>query len=253
MNYLLQRSTLLSLAISACFSISAEAAPVVSRLTPPSQLFATQGAESGPIIARFIPGQRFDLQATVSPDAGKTISDVQFLVDGNPVPGSITLTGGAALNSGLPLDTKVASLRAYTNTLVGVHTLSVKVTQSDNQQTTALGNFEIVGINANAGRKAKNIIIMVGDGMGASHRTAARIMLNGYAQGKTKERLAMDSFPNTAMIMTASLNSIITDSAPGMSNYVTGNKAQNNQEGVWPDDTKDAFDNPRFEYVSEFL
>ena len=94
---------------------------------------------------------------------------------------------------------------------------------------------------------------MLGDGMGASHRTAARIMLNGYAQGKTKERLAMDTFPNTAMIMTASLNSIITDSAPGMSNYVTGNKAQNNQEGVWPDDTKDAFDNPRFEYLAEFL
>ncbi|MFO1368765.1 MAG: alkaline phosphatase [Marinagarivorans sp.] len=249
MNKLLHASVLMCAGVAA----SANAAPVVSRLTPPSQLFASQGAEAGPIIARFIPGQRFDLQATVSPDAGKTITSVQFFVDGNPVSGSVALTGGSALNAGLPPETKVASLRAYTNATPGIHNLSVKVTQSDNQQTTATGNFEIVGINANAGRKAKNIIIMLGDGMGASHRTAARIMLNGYAQGKTKERLAMDTFPNTAMIMTASLNSIITDSAPGMSNYVTGNKAQNNQEGVWPDDTKDAFDNPRFEYLSEFL
>jgi alkaline phosphatase len=38
-----------------------------------------------------------------------------------------------------------------------------------------------------------------------------------------------------------------------MQNYVTGNKANNNQEGVWPDDTADKFDNPRFEYLSEFL
>ena len=46
----------------------------------------------------------------------------------------------------------------------------------------------------------------------------------------------MDTFPYTGQVMTGSLNSIVTDSAPGMANYVNGNKAQNNQEGVWPDD-----------------
>ena len=45
----------------------------------------------------------------------------------------------------------------------------------------------------------------------------------------------------------------MTDSAPGMSNYVNGNKAQNNQEGVFPDDTTNVFDNPRVEYLSEYL
>ena len=101
---------------------------------------------------------------------------------------------------------------------------------------TRSGNFEVVGIDK-SGHKAKNIIIMLGDGMGSGHRTAARIMLNGVAQGKVKGKLSMDTFPVTASIMTASLNSIVTDSAPGMQNYVTGNKAANNQEGVWPDDT----------------
>ncbi|MEI6618107.1 MAG: alkaline phosphatase, partial [Betaproteobacteria bacterium] len=51
----------------------------------------------------------------------------------------------------------------------------------------------------------------------------------------------------------ASLNSIVTDSAPGMTAYVSGNKNNNNEEGVFPDDTTDPFDNPRIEYLSEYL
>jgi alkaline phosphatase len=103
------------------------------------------------------------------------------------------------------------------------------------------------------GRKVKNVIILLGDGMGATHRTAARVIGRGYAQGKAQGRLAMDTFPFTGMVMTSSLDGVVTDSSPGMSNYVTGNKAANNQEGVWPDDTSDAFDNPRTEYLSEYL
>lgn len=252
MHHFIKKVSLLSLVMSTAIAASAIAAPTISRLTPPSQLFATNGAESSPMIARFIPGQRFDLQATIRPDAGQSITAVQFSVDGVPVSGLATLTSSGLLPT-LPVGSTAASIRAYSNTTPGIHILTVKATQSDNQIVTATGNFEVVTIVANSGRKAKNIIIMLGDGMGASHRTAARIMLNGYAQGKVKTRLAMDTFPNTAMIMTASLNSIVTDSAPGMANYVTGNKADNNQEGVWPDDTVAKFDNPRVEYMSEFL
>jgi alkaline phosphatase len=38
-----------------------------------------------------------------------------------------------------------------------------------------------------------------------------------------------------------------------MTSYVSGNKNNNNEEGVFPDDTLDAFDNPRIEYLSEYL
>jgi alkaline phosphatase len=55
------------------------------------------------------------------------------------------------------------------------------------------------------------------------------------------------------MVKTASLNSVVTDSAPGMTSYVSGNKNNNNEEGVFPDDTIDPFDNPRIEYLSEYL
>ena len=62
------------------------AAPRVTRLTPPSSLFSF-GDPQPPVIARFLPGQRFDLQATISPDAGQTIVGVQFYVDDDAVSG----------------------------------------------------------------------------------------------------------------------------------------------------------------------
>ena len=256
MNKLInKRISALSLAIASALATGgAYAAPTISRLTPPSQLFATSGTESAPMIARFIPGQRFDLQTTASPaNPANTIASVEFKVDGTSLG---TVSGGALVTTGLvgglPANTAVASLRAYSNNTPGVHSLSVTITESDATTSTATGNFEVVGITQ-TGRKVKNVIIMLGDGMGSGHRTAARIMLKGEAMGKAKGKLAMDTFPYTGQVMTGSLNSIVTDSAPGMANYVNGNKAQNNQEGVWPDDTTAAFDNPRVEYMSEFL
>ena len=257
------RHALCLAAMSALVSLAgqAQAAPNISRLTPPSNpLLATAAT-----LARFLPGQKFDLQTTVQPDAGTTIASVSFAVDGSTVATivnngtttdqfsgktSLVKTG---LVSGLASNTVVASLRGYANSTPGVHTLTVTATDTAGGTTTKTGNFEVVAITANNGRPAKNIIIMLGDGMGAAHRTAARIVAKGYLQGKAQNLLAMDTFPYTGMVMTASLNSIVTDSAPGMSNYVNGNKGQNNQEGVFPDDTSAAFDNPRIEYLSEYL
>ena len=238
-------------------AVTSLAAPVISRLTPPSNALSA----SANTLARFLPGQKFDLQATVRPDSGATVSTVVFAVDGTTV-ATISSAGGNTANTNILPATALtatvpnavaASLRGYSNNSVGVHTLTATATDSNGATTTQTGNFEVVGLTLNNGRPAKNIIIMLGDGMSVAHRTAARIVAKGYAQGKAQGRLAMDTFPQTAMVMTASLNSIVTDSAPGMSNYVNGNKAQNNQEGVFPDDTTDAFDNPRIEYLSEYL
>jgi alkaline phosphatase len=234
-------------------ALEAAAAPEVSRLTPPSELFATQGA-SAQVISRFLPCQRFDLQATVRPDPGQSITGFSFAVDSvvlKPTAGTDSMRPADAIATTYPGSVAV-SQRAYSNCKPGIHTLVVSATQSNGATTTATGNFEIVGISKQ-GRKVKNIIILLGDGMGVAHRTAARIMAKGYAQGRAKGLLAMDTFPYTGMVMTASLNSIVTDSSPSMSAYVNGNKTANNMEGVFPDDTADAFDNPRVEYFAEFL
>jgi alkaline phosphatase len=122
----------------------------------------------------------------------------------------------------------------------------------DNGNTvTATGNFEVLRMPALG--SLKNVIFLIGDGMGAAHRTAARIMSKGISLGKANGRLNMDTFPVTGMVETASLNSIITDSSPGAACYSTGNKSNNNQQGVFPDDTRDFFDNPRVELIGEFL
>jgi alkaline phosphatase len=275
-----------ALVVLAAFSPTLLAAKI-SRLTPPSELFASGSAT--PIISRFLPGQRFDLQATVQPDPGKSITAFYFSVDGkftapaffdynagvtfpfenrrsvvdesaspsaciDSHTGLTTGASGCNLVSGLPGNTVVVSQRAFSMYAAGTHTLTVAAIQNDGSQISAQGNFQIVGdVSSGSGNIAKNIIIFLGDGMGATHRTAARIMAKGYAQGKAKSPLTMDTFPYTSMVMTSSLNSIVTDSAPGMQNYVTGNKAANNQEGVFPDDTLAAFDNPRVEYLSEYL
>jgi alkaline phosphatase len=232
---------------------AAHAAPVISRLTPPSELFAS-GNPNPPYIARFLPGQRFDLQATVRLDPGTTLKSFAFAVDGVETRAAPGTTSVVTAGLTLPADANAAvvSQRAYSFRRPGVHTLTVRAIQSDGQSATARGNFEVVGLGRDA-RPARNVIILLGDGMGAAHRTAARIISRGYAQGKAQGRLAMDTFPFTGMVMTSSLDGIVTDSSPGMSNYVTGNKAANNQQGVWPDDTSDAFDNPRVEYLAEYL
>jgi alkaline phosphatase len=230
----------------------ANAAPTVSRLTPPSELFSSGNPE--PVIARFLPGQRFDLQATLRPDPGHRIVEVHFSVDGRSVAMPAALRDCAeGCIKGVPVESVIATIRAFSVERPGRHELGVVAIQDDTQTLTARGNFEVVPFGVPMGPKVKNIIIMLGDGMGAAQRTAARIVKGGYAQGKAIEPLAMDTFPAMALVKTASLNSIVTDSSPGMTSYVSGNKNNNNEEGVFPDDTIDAFDNPRVEYLSEYL
>jgi alkaline phosphatase len=101
--------------------------------------------------------------------------------------------------------------------------------------------------------RAKNVILFIGDGMGIASRTAGRILSKGYTGGKANGLMAMDTFPYNGMLMTSSLNSLVTDSAPGAHNYSTGNKTNNGMEGVFPDNTAADDDNPRIENLSEWL
>lgn len=103
------------------------------------------------------------------------------------------------------------------------------------------------------GKPARNVIILLGDGMGVAHRTAAGLVRHGVAAGQPKGWLAMDGFPGTGLVTTHSLNSIVTDSAPGMACYTTGNHANNNQEGVYPAHVLSPSFAPRVEYLAEYL
>lgn len=72
---------------------------------------------------------------------------------------------------------------------------------------------------------ARNVILFVGDGMGISTVTAARI-LEGQLQGRDGEfnRLSFEKFDNLALSVTASANQQTSDSAPTATAMVSGIK-----------------------------
>jgi len=73
--------------------------------------------------------------------------------------------------------------------------------------------------------KAKNVILFIGDGMGVSTVTAARI-LDGQQHGRSGEEghLSFEDFPNTALVKTYNTNQQVPDSAGTMSAIMTGIK-----------------------------
>ncbi len=76
--------------------------------------------------------------------------------------------------------------------------------------------------------KPRNIIFLIGDGMGLAHITAAKL-----EQGK----LAMDRFKTIGLFTTGSLNDYVTDSAAAGTALATGFKTNNDLVGVGPDKT----------------
>jgi alkaline phosphatase len=102
-------------------------------------------------------------------------------------------------------------------------------------------------------RRAKNVILLIGDGLSPAHRVAARLLSKGIAEGKARGKLAMDDMPQMALVATAGSDSIITDSANAASAYATGHKSAVNAMGVYADRTADPFDDPKVETISSLV
>ena len=83
--------------------------------------------------------------------------------------------------------------------------------------------------NTVSAAEAKNIIFFLGDGMGPVTQTAARIYAGEKAGLDVPEtyKLAMEQLGYAARIKTYSEDAQTTDSAPGMSSYMTGLKSKN--------------------------
>jgi alkaline phosphatase len=214
-------------------AVSVAASPTI-RLIPPSG-------------ARFLEGQRFDLRVEgkgVGPFAA-TLS-----LDGQP----LTFTSGGQNTVATDGVTTAGyggfNRRGFSLTAHGHHTLTATFTDATGS-AGASSEIEILDVGGRS--EIRNVIIMLGDGMGVAHRTAARLVRYGVTAGQPNGYLAMDGFPGTGLITTHSLNSIITDSAPGMACYVTGSHAQNGQEGVYPANMTNPFYYPRVEYLAEYL
>ncbi|WP_431205743.1 alkaline phosphatase [Bradyrhizobium betae] len=129
-------------------------------------------------------------------------------------------------------------------TLARPGSVTVDVSDGTNQRSIAWTVYET------GPRKAKNVILFIGDGMSPAHRVAARILSKGIAEGKSRGKLAIDDMPHMALVATAGSDSIITDSANSASAYATGHKSAVNALGVYADRTASPFDDPRVETIT---
>ncbi|KIW18028.1 hypothetical protein PV08_02315 [Exophiala spinifera] len=102
-------------------------------------------------------------------------------------------------------------------------------------------------------RKAKNIVMFIGDGMTTNMITAARLIAHQQINGKYQTKMAMDSFPVLGHQMTHSLDSYITDSANSATALYTGHKSTVNALGVYVDSSKTPFDDPKVETIAELF
>lgn len=86
-------------------------------------------------------------------------------------------------------------------------------------------------------RRAKNVILFVGDGMGVTTITASRILagqLTTPNQGGEENLLSFEKFPYLAHSKTYQVNQQVADSAPTMTALITGYKTRDGMLSVDP-------------------
>ena len=114
------------------------------------------------------------------------------------------------------------SLEAFSRTGVDYNTVPTSSTEwfKIGKQSVLVNKSAVPDL-----RRAKNVILFVGDGMGVSTVTAARIM-EGQLQDRDGEfnRLSFEKFKHLALSVTASANQQTSDSAPTATAMVAGIK-----------------------------
>ena len=100
-------------------------------------------------------------------------------------------------------------------------------------------------------RKAKNIILLISDGMSLSQVSTYRLL-----KGGPNERISVDKFPISGIVLTHSEDAIVTDSASSATAFSTGKKTNNGALGL--DKDKKVLENfteiiTKYGYVSSLI
>ena len=98
---------------------------------------------------------------------------------------------------------------------------------AEDDKYTMLEPYETVSVEEPQGRKVKNIIFMIGDGMGLEQISAAWVCNGG--------KLNLDNFSKVGIQRTYSANRLVTDSAAAGSALATGQKTNNGMIAMDPD------------------
>ncbi len=186
--------------------------------------------------AKFLAGQKFDFAIEV---AGAANANMNVTVNGKDAEKFFGKTAE------IKMDGTTARYRINNVSLDKAGSYDIKVKSGNITREVAYN-----AVKADK-QKAKNVILMVGDGMSLQAREMARIIGKGIQEGKYNDLLEMEKMPNMALITTSGYDSLVTDSANSASAYATGNKAAVNAMGVYGDSTPDPLDDPKVENIIE--
>jgi alkaline phosphatase len=254
------RSIGLGLVIFSALVVCARAETVLRVIPPPGATFA--------------PGQHFDVRVEAD-DLRGTPRQFTIEVNGNDQKREIfgteefkTFRPSPAGRGASNQTNGGVTRRNWSLERPGKYELKATLTDANGMKLTATSTIEIQNLPPSPNR-ARNVILFIGDGMGSAIRTAARVMSKGIDGGRMKGLLEMDQMETVGLVMTSSLDALVTDSSPGASAWATGNKSLNNWHGVFPDNTGPVvangaldrnpeaaipyLDNPRVENLAEFL
>ena len=191
--------------------------------------------------AKFLIGQKFDFEIEVKTDA--LPSAIEVMING------ITAEAFFGKSAVTKFD-KISTYRINEVALPKAGKVAVAVTVKTERGTdTRTVNYEVSADKIT--KPAKNVILIIGDGMSLQARQMARILSQGITEGKYNGLLEMDKMSNLALITTSGSDSLVTDSANSASAYATGQKGAVNAMGVYADSTKDPFDDPKVENIIE--
>lgn len=198
--------------------------------------------------AKFLAGARFDLRVeAVGIDPETARIEINVTGPNGPEP----LLTGEPVRTSSAADSLEITYRGLSYARAGSFVVRATVS-ADGKQADASVTHEAVVANAN-GKRAKNVIFFLGDGMGQAPITAARILSRGITEGKYHSLLEMDRMEFRGLVTTSGADSIATDSANSMSAYMTGHKSSVNAMGVYESNAHDPNDHPRVETMSEIL
>ncbi|MFG2045769.1 alkaline phosphatase [Dactylosporangium sp. NPDC048998] len=200
--------------------------------------------------AKFRAGAFFDLRVEAA-GVDTATARVEISVTGphGPVP---LLKGNPERTSSVPGSLEI-TYRHLAYPAAGRHLVAVKVTNGAESFSGSVVHEVVVPANNAGGRRAKNVIFFLGDGMGGAAITAARLLSKGITEGKYRGLLEMDQMDARGIVGTSGADSIATDSANSMSAYMTGHKSSVNAMGVYESNATDVNAHPRVETMAELL
>lgn len=193
--------------------------------------------------AKFWAGQTFDFETEIH---GKSVSAVAVTIDGEAgdkyfkAPAKVTQQEGY-------VSYRIDNVRMNQ---VGEKNIRVEAVVDGVKEARTI-HYNVV--QEKAQKKAKNVILFIGDGMSMQAKEIGRILSKGITEGKYNDLLSMEKLPNMALITTSGYDSIVTDSANSASAYNTGHKSVVNAMGVYANSTKDPFDDPKVENINELV